>query len=436
MARCSCTVVAGTLMLCLATYASAQQAASPANASPDGDAPHDNSVAPIVAAVPASSQLRQAGEDTRTQYPAFLTNSYFSINLGYIHYGFSGQQLEPGYQVQSIEIPHFAARIGLFGHQFFKYLSAQVSYMRPIRYVVYRNVNGDQIRRQISEAFGGVTITSQLPLNSRVSLYGEGGLGITSRSGIEIDGTTVVRDAHFASALLGAGVEYHVNRTVDFVVGATYSPRRQQFRQPPTRLFTTGIRYNLRPLPAAQVEDNRRAGFIFPENLVRAGFSSNIFAYGLNDFFSQTIPVFWGGNVEARRGVTLAYERNVFHTRKRFAFDLGGSASYWKSGGDNEIFRTLSVYPLLRFILFRTQPLDLYVNYSLAGPSYISRTVIDGRDTGVRFTFQDFIGLGVFLRKNRRINAEIGIKHYSNGNLFTRNAAVKIPLTLSLGYTF
>jgi opacity protein-like surface antigen len=405
MARHSCTFVAGALTLCLAANASAQQAGS-------------------------------SGEDTRTQYPAFLTNSFFSINVGDIHYGFLNQQLEPGYRAESIEIPHLAVRVGLFGHQFSKWLSAQATYTRPARFVAYRNVNGAKRRRQVREGFGGVTLISQLPLNSRVSLYGEGGLGITSRAGIEIDGTTVVRDAHFASALLGAGVEYHVKSTVAFVVGTTYSPGRKQFSQPPTRLYTMGIRYMMRPLPVAQVEDNRHAGFIFPEQVIRIGYSANTLAYGPNKFFSRTIPVFWGGDVETRRGITLDYERNVFHTRKKFAFDLGTSASYWRSNGKKEIFRTLSVYPLLRFTLRRTQRADVYVNYSLAGPSYISRTVIDGHDTGVRFTFQDFLGLGVFLGKNRSTNVEIGIKHYSNGNMFPRNAAIKIPLTLSLGHTF
>ena len=67
----------------------------------------------------------QVKRDTRTQYPAFLINSYFSINLGDIRYSFSDQQLEPGYEAAAIGIPHLAARVGLFGHQFFKYLSAQ-----------------------------------------------------------------------------------------------------------------------------------------------------------------------------------------------------------------------------------------------------------------------------------------------------------------------
>jgi len=148
------------------------------------------------------------------------------------------------------------------------------------------------------------------------------------------------------------------------------------------------------------------------------------------------VPIFWGGNVETRRGFTLDYQRNVFHTKKLFAFDLGASASYWNSNGNREIFRTLSAYPLFRIFLARARPADVYFGYSLAGPTYVSRAVIDGRKTGERFTFQDFMGVGAFFGKTRRMNAEIGIKHYSNGNIFTRNASIKIPLTLTLGLAF
>jgi hypothetical protein len=393
----------GALIVCVATCASAQQATS---------------------------------EDTRTQYPAFLTNSYFSFTVGSIGYLFSGQQLEPGFEVESIDKPRLAVRVDFFGHHFTKNLSAQVTYMRPVRFVGYNNVNGTAATRQVSNAYAGLTFVWDVPLNARVSAYGEGGYGVTSRSGFEINGKTALQPAHYAAGLLGGGFAYHATPNTDVMLGATYSPGRKSFQQPSTRLFTTGIRYHMRPLPAAEVEDNGEGGFAFPANVIRLGFTTNLLTYGVNNLFSRTIPIFWGGNVETRNGFTLDYERNVFHTKKVFAFDLGASASYWNSNGKEEIFRTLSVYPLFRFFLARTEPADVYFGYSLAGPTYISRAVIDGRETGALFTFQDFMGVGAFLGKTRHMNAEIGIKHYSNGNLFTTNASIKVPLTLTLGLAF
>ena len=91
---------------------------------------------------------------------------------------------------------------------------------------------------------------------------------------------------------------------------------------------------------------------------------------------------------------------------------------------------------MFRFTAVRTKPADLYFMYSVAGPTFISKTRIDGNETGRHFTFQDMMGMGVFAGKSRKLNAEINIGHYSNGNLFSENAGVKIPLTFNVGWAF
>src|SRR5215213_5704395 len=109
----------------------------------------------VCAAASATAQTAQtAGTgDTRTQYPAFLTNSYFSFNVGSIGYLFTGRQLEPGFEAESISKPRPAVRVDFFGHRFAKHLLAQVTYMRPARFVTYHNINGDQDRHQTSMAY-------------------------------------------------------------------------------------------------------------------------------------------------------------------------------------------------------------------------------------------------------------------------------------------
>ena len=393
-------------------------------------------VALVLGAATCVSAQQAEDDDTRTQYPAFLANSYFAFDVGSIGYLFSGTQLQPGFQAASIDKPRLAVRVDLFGHHFTRHLSAQITYMRPVQFVAYHNVNGTADTHQVSNAYGGLTLVWSTRLGDRLSGYGEGGWGVTSRSGFAINGVTALQPAHYAAGLLGVGLAYRATPNTDVIVGATYSPGRQSFNQPSTRLFTVGLRYEMRPLPAAQVEENRRAGFTFPANVARIGYTTNLLGYGVNTLFSRTIPVFWGGNVETRRGFTLDYERNVFHTKERFAFDLGVSASYWTSNGNKEIFRTLAAYPLFRFFLARPRPADVYFSYSVAGPAFLSQVVVDGRDTGERFTFQDFMGVGAFFGRARRWNGEIGIKHYSNGNIFTTNASIKVPLTLTLGLTF
>lgn len=384
----------------------------------------------------AASAQEAPREDTRTQYPPFLANSFFTVDVGRIGYVFSGDQLEPGFKVAKVDVPGLAVRVDLFGHKFTRNLSVQATYMRPAQYVAYTDINGDGQTNRVSTAYAGLTLAFDFPLTSRVSGYLEGGGGFTSRSGIVINGQTVLKEAHYAAGLLGGGLIYHATPKFDFMLGATYSPGRKSLTQPSTRLYTAGIRYHMRPLPAATVEENRRSGFVFPENVARIGFTTNAFTYGLNNFFSKQLPIFWGGNVETKVGATLDYQRNVFHTKERFAFDLGISMSVWRSNGEAQNFGTLSFYPMFRYFLFRTSPADVYFNYSLAGPTFITHTVIDGLDTGEHFTFQDFMGVGIFFDKGRNLNAELGIKHFSNGNIFTKNGSIKIPLTLTLGLAF
>ena len=376
-------------------------------------------------------------EDTRTQYPALLANSYVSVNVGWVDDPLSSLQLQPGFRAGSVDVPHLAVRVVLVGHEFNKYLSAQGSYMRPVKYVSYRNVNGaaGTDHHYVRVDFGAVTLKTQAPIGRRLSAYGEGGVGFTSRTGFKINGAPGVSDEHFASALIGGGVDYHVSPTWDLTAGVTYSPGKASINQPRSVFSSGGFRYTMRPLPADVVDANRGAGFIFPEHVIHLEYSTGT-GYAINRFVSETVPIFWGGNVAIDRGLAAHYEQNVFHTRKIFALDAGASAGGYQSRDDKDRFYTLSLYPLFRFTILRLAPADLYFAYSLAGPTYISKTILDGQDTGHRFTFQDFMGFGVFAGKNRNLNVGVKINHYSNGNIFTQNAGVKIPLTFSLGYAF
>lgn len=416
MCRCSTFLAVSTMLVCLGTPGYAQDASAPAAQTPP----------------PASSE-----DDARAQYPALLSNAFVTLNVGYIDYRFSDLQLEPGHRVEAIHVPHVAVRAVLFGRHFGKYLSAQASYMRPVKYVKYRNIDGRGGTRSVWMHFGTVTVQSHVPVGARLSVTGEVGLAITNRGGFEIDDVPAVADAQYWSPLLGGGLEYRANRTLDVVSSASYVRSSDTHRQPHTLFASAGVRYNLRPLPAERVQDTLDAGFVFPEHLIQVGFATNAFGYGVNNFVSKKVPIFWGGRVEVERSIfAIQYSRNVFHTRRVFAIDIGASAAQWRSSRNGDVFRTLSVFPLLRFTVLRSKPADLYLAYSVAGPSYISVDVIDDLDTGGRFTFQDFMGVGVFIGEGRRINAELNLNHYSNGNILKENAGVKIPLAFKLGYAF
>jgi hypothetical protein len=376
-------------------------------------------------------------QDTRAQYPRILSNSYIGLQVGYIDYPFSISNMEAGFKAESIRVPHLAVRALLFGHEFNKYLSAQITYMRPVQWVTYEGVTGNRDTHSVWMNVAGLTGKVQWPLTKALSVYGEGGLGIITRKGFKIDDTSALKDANYASLLVGGGLQYRVNSNWSLVAGLASSRAHSGAKQPRTLSFSGGFNYTIRPLPIEQVQRNSDSRFIFPTNLFQFGYITDAFGYGANDFVSKgAVPVFWAADVRVAHGASMNFQRNVFHTRRVFALDWGAGVSSWKSKNRKEEFTTLSLYPVLRFTALHTEPLDLYLNYSLAGPTFISRTTIDGHETGRRFTFQDFMGVGVFTDPHRHMNAEIRIAHYSNGNLFPRNAGLTIPLGFNVGYAF
>jgi len=377
-------------------------------------------------------------QDTRNQYPSVLSNAYFEVNIGYINYPFSNASLPLGYKADEITVPHEAVRITLFGYRFNKYLSAQVDYMRPVEWVMFRNVTGDlnNDKHSVWMSVGSLTLKGQLPISNKFSLFGEGGLGIITRHGFGIN-PPLVANANYATYLVGAGLKYHLNDKFDLSLSTVYSPANNDVKQPYTVFHSLGFTYNMHPLTDKRVKEKQDAGYLFPKHLLQIGFSTNAFKYGVNDFFTVSpLPIFWAGNVYIEKGLSIAYQQNIYHTKKVFSLDWGANASYWQSNANKDNFGTLSLFPVLRFTFLRTKPLDFYFNYSAAGPTYISKTEIDNQLTGKHFTFQDFMGLGFYAGAKRKLNAEFKIIHYSNGNIFPYNPGLTIPLTICLGYTF
>ena len=378
-------------------------------------------------------------QDDRYQLPVSLQKSYFEVNVGAIDYNFSESQFEllPDYDFQSVEVPHTAVRLVLFGYKFNKYLSAQISYMRPVYWVNYEYENSNYIQRTgVWMNVAGLTVKTHLPIVDKISVFGEFGLGIVTRlGGVSYRGATIVRKANYSSVLFGGGVNYKLNSKTDLLLSTVYSPENKVVNQPAISFMSAGFAYKLNPIVADKVETAKSIGYVHPKHLFQLGYSSLIFKYAINNSFSN-IPIFWGGDAEVNHGVSFDYRQNAFHTAKYFSLDWGVGASLYTSNANKENFFTVAAYPVFRFNFLHTKHLASYAYYSIAGPSFISKTVIDGIDTGKHFTFQDNMGLGFYIGKSRNYNLEFKIGHYSNGNIFTNNAGVKVPFSMHLGYAF
>ena len=373
------------------------------------------------------------GQDNRTQYPHFLLNKYIGVNVGYINYFPPNLKLQPGYNAAVIRVPHPGVRI-VFGSWLSKHLSVEISYMRPVDWVLYRDVNGDQKQHSVWMNVLGFTMQSFIKVLKNLSVYGEGGFGFVTQGGFKINNSPAFKDASYMSFLFGGGLQYHLNKKWDLMASAVF-PAHSKIQKPYKLFFSGGFTYTIRKLPQKDARENSDAVFFFPENMIQAGFATNAFGYGVNAVTEKTY-IFWGGDVEVRNGFSIQYQRSVFHSHKVFSLSWGAGLSYWKSRRHNDDFLTLSVFPVFRFTVLHSRSADFYLNYSVAGPTFISRVYIDSNDTGDHFTFQDYMGIGAFIGKNRKLNAEIRIAHYSNGDLIPQNGGIKIPLTFNAGFTF
>jgi opacity protein-like surface antigen len=385
-------------------------------------------------------------QDNRAQIPKILSNAFFEINIGSINYDFGQKSMESGYNLKSVKVPHAAVRLVLFGYEFNKYLAAQINYMRPVKWVRYQYNGANTGEGNVWMNVGSLTLKPQLPIGHKFSVYGEGGLAIITRHGLnDATGKAVVEDAQYATVLFGGGIRYHVNDNWRLQLTSAYSPEKKSVNQPATSYVAAGFSYKLKPFPKEKLDKAVKRGYVWPKQFVQLGYSTNLFGYGVNNFLAdERHPFFWGGEAEVRQGFTITYQRNIFHAPKVFSLDIGASTSIWQSKGqglnlnnpNKESFFTLSIFPVTRFTYLHSKSVDAYFFYAVAGPTYISRKIIDGRDMGGYFTFQDNMGTGIFTGERRNINVEIRIGHYSNGNIYPSNDSVKIPLTFLLGWAF
>jgi len=378
-----------------------------------------------------------SAQSFRGQYSPAMKNTFFGVNIGSINYPFSTRQLQPGNTVGSVKVPHTAVRLVLVGHEFSKNIAAQITYMRPVKWVEYRDVNNTNQTLTVWMNVAGLTVSGKLPLSKKIALNTEAGLGLIMRRGFNMYDRPVVKSASYATGLFGASLQYKLNHKWDLQVGTTYSPANDKELQPATVFHSAGFHYTLRELTAERVDVVKKAGYHFPKQIMSVAYATNGLGYGTNNFVSKgVIPIFWGGEVRARHGLLLNYQHNLFHSRKVFSLDWGLQAGFWKTDGTGTNFFTLSAYPMMRFHTIRSKKTDFYLEYSVAGPSFISKTKMDGLDTGEKFTFLDQMGMGVFTGKNKNLNLGLRIAHFSNGNLFPNNDGVMVPLTFSLGYSF
>ncbi|WP_439131906.1 acyloxyacyl hydrolase [Polaribacter sp.] len=381
----------------------------------------------------------------KTKFTNFLANSYYSINLGGIFYPFSNDNLIDGYQTETFSRNWFSGRL-LLGHKFTKDLSVQFGTMRPASWFKYDNVNNIGYDRSVWINAWSLSLKKDFKLQQKTSFYLEAGIANLTRFGFSINDKVIYDDAHYASLIYGFGLQYRLSDKWRLSANGTFLPKSNQNNQPSISQATLGFEYHLQQIDDQTAIQYASNNYFFPSNIFQISYGTGAIGFGFNQFFGMSlpvgnfesfgIPVFWVGNVKAQHAVSLTYQRLIYRSEKIFSLDWGVSATYFQSRkGKSDVF-AFSIFPVLRFYLMRKKDFDFYTNYSIIGPAFISKADIDGFKSGPKITYHDTMGFGVFFGENRKYNIELRIMHYSNGNIFTRNDGVAIPLQLTLGKTF
>ncbi|MFI1743516.1 acyloxyacyl hydrolase [Thalassobellus sediminis] len=388
----------------------------------------------------------QKERKSTAQLSNFLSKSYFSVNLGGVFYPFSNANLKEGFATESFTKNVFSGRF-LLGYKIKPDLAIQFGVMRPASWFIYNNVNNIGYERSVWINVWSLSLKKSFNLNNKLSLFAEAGIANATRIGFSINDEVIYDDAHFGSLIYGLGANYKLNDKWRLSLNGTFLPKTKKYNQPSISQASVGFEYHLQQVPkekALGYEENKT--YFFPKNIIQVSYGTSAIGFGVNQFFGMSlkvgnfdsfgIPVFWVGDVKASDAYSITYQKTAFRSKKTFSLDWGVSATYFQSQLNKEKVYAFSVFPVLRFYLLRRKGFDMYTNYSVIGPTFITKKQIDGLDSGPLITYQDTMGLGVFFGENRTYNFELRIMHYSNGNIFTKNVGVAIPLQFTLGKTF
>jgi len=370
--------------------------------------------------------------ESRRQLPVIFNHSWIGLSGGAKISNYSNANLTP-YTAQSIKNTIGAMRITL-GHYFNPYLAISLSLMRGIHSVKISHVGVQRPTYSVSENVFGLTLRPSLPITDRMGIYGEVGYGLVSREGFLI-WNYGIRNSNMSTVLLGAGWYYRFPHNFLIDLEGIYTPANRGKNQPRIIYVGLGLSYMLIDDPSREYGPS----YWFPLNVLNINYvNDNIYYWDVARYLTtpRSVPVFFDGHIKVGKGWALYYERNFFHTTKSFSMEWGVSIAGWQSKYWRQSFYTVSLFPELKAWMLRSNFVDLYFTYSLAGPTYISRVYIDGFDSGSNFTFQDFIGLGALLGESKRFNIDVKVIHYSNGNTLPHNPGVCVPVMFGMGATF
>lgn len=370
----------------------------------------------------------------RSCFPDFLKGVTLGLDLGAMNADYTSSDLNPRIPITHIDttVPAFKALLTV---PVWKQIDASLSLIKgsPLKCDVTGGSSQDCLR-SVALNFG---LRYKIPLHSRLIPYLGAGVGMIIRRNFSIHGFDTIDEGNFFVVPLTAGLQYLFSRHWLVDLNFTYLTPNKSHHVPSTYFAGLGVAYKL--LPSEKIENNidgtTKKQYYFPLNTVGiGGLNSSIFNFIPNPHITAP-PIYWRGTLTARSGFILWYERNIYHSQKYFSFNWGADLANWTTTL-NDNFYTVSLYLNIKVWLVKAEKVDLYLTWTNAGLTYMSKKIINGRDVGGHFTFQDFLGIGALFGEAKAIGVELKFFHYSNGSLFPQNPGIDTPLIVGITYNF
>ena len=379
-------------------------------------------------------------EIDRYQYSDFLSKTYYNFNIGLIKYPFDNSYLSNGFTSEKITKPSLSIS-ALLGYKITNKYHIQLGTVSAIEKINFHNINNDGNDNTVRINLWFLLLKRSIKLNDNISVYLNAGIASVNRTVSPELKEEIYKNSNYASLILGTGYEYKISDKWDMVFNVLYFPENIIEKNPYTLQVSAGVNYNIKKMDDEKIKERYKERYHFPENLLQVGYTNYVKNMTIHNFFANkdgngVIPVFWRGSARSTQALYLSYQRNVFHTQKRFSMDWGVNWTSMKSSENKTQIHAISFSPIFRFWLFRSSSLDFYTTYSIMGPTYISETSIDNIEIGEHFIYHDFINIGFLAGKSKNINIEFKITHYSNGEIFNQNSGLDIPILFNVGWAW
>ena len=141
-----------------------------------------------------------------------------------------------------------------------------------------------------------------------------------------------------------------------------------------------------------------------------------------------------GKDKGVERGYMALYEHVILDTMGTFSIHAGGNVARWTSANDQIV--TGSAFLSGRMWVLHLLFIHPYVEYSIFGPTLVSKESFGDLKFQSNFLFQNFFGVGVDIGEGTGFSIDLKTIRYYESQNFHPNDGFRVPIIASVGFLF